>query len=318
MKVFQIQKPGKNTFRTIYAPDKDEKRKLSALVPQLNLLAEELDVFHVQHGFTEGRSPLTNAKVHVGWAYTVSFDLSDFFDTVTLDHVRKAIGGNVNGISLLAQCADAGCFQDGATRQGLPTSPALANMAASLMDRDIVERFCVRKGRFDPPAVYSRYADDLTLSCQTKATVDLLLQEIHKIVESHGFKINTAKTKVQAAVAGRRVICGVSVGEKDCAVPRGIRRRIRAGDHQSKYGLKRRTIRRLLFNARRGSRRLPLRVRLQYQLAGLKEWAKLRLPREAREPKRGPVMAVVTKAVAAVVHSTAVQKTFGYFGRKFS
>lgn len=318
MKVFQIHKPGKKTFRTIYAPDKDEKRRLRALVPQLNLLAEQLDVHHVQHGFTESRSPLTNAKVHVGWEYTVSFDLQDFFDTVTRDHVRKAIGGNVNGISLLAQCADSGCFQDGATRQGLPTSPALANIAASPMDTEIVERFCNRKGRFDPPAVYSRYADDLTLSCHTNATVDLLLQEIPKIVEKHGFRINPSKTKVQWSGAGNRVICGVSVSDKGCAVPRSVRRRIRAGEHQSKYGLKRRTIRRLLFNARRGTRRLPLRVRLEYSLFGLKEWAKLKLPREAREPKQSIVMAAVTKAVAAVVHSPVVQKTFGYFGRKFS
>lgn len=318
MTKFEILKPSGKT-RGIYSPDHNEKRKLRALVPQLNLLAEELDVHGVCHGFTEGRSPVTNAKQHIGYQFTVSFDLADFFDTVTFHHISNTIWtcGKDHLTNKLPLLTD--CFPDGAARQGLPTSPALANIAASPVDREIVERFCIRKGRFsEPPVRYTRYADDLTLSCRTQATVDLLLQEIPKIVEKFGFNINPAKTKVQCAKAGRRVICGVAVDDKGYYVPRDVRRRIRAGMHQSKHGLKRRAIRRLLFNSKRWRRKLPLRLRLEYQICGLKEWAKLKVPKESREPKKGVVMAAVSHAVNAVCHSSPVVKVLGYFGRKFS
>jgi hypothetical protein len=315
--IILIPKPGKpGKVRRIYIPDPELMRKLRAAVPMLNLNAESRDIYKVQHGFTEGRSPLTNAKVHIGYEYTVCFDLSDFFDTVTEKMVR-ALAKN-HDADMLGDLPVSAYFPDGATRQGLPTSPALANIAASPMDRVFVERFC-NKGRFvDPPCVYSRYADDLTFSCRTEATVQLLLEEVPKIVAAHGFKINPSKTKVQCAKAGRRIITGVAVDASGCYVPREIRRRIRAGDHQAKVGMKRRAIRRLLFNSRKWKRHLPLRLRMELQLKGLKEWALLKLPREARQPKQGAVMAAVTHAVSAVCHFGPVQKLTGYFGRKFS
>lgn len=316
MEKFSILKPNGKT-RLIYAPNRDEKRQLRAMVPQLNLIAEKLDVHGVQHGFTEGRSPLTNAKVHIGFEYTVSFDLTDFFDTVTMVHVCRACWDPALAAKLPHPISD--LFVDGAARQGLPTSPALANISASPMDNEIYERFCVRKARFGIVlAVYSRYADDLTFSTNSKATMDLLLQEIPKIVVAHGFKINESKTHIQCARAGRRIITGVAVDDKHCYVPRDIRRRIRAGNHQTRHGLRRRAIRRLLFNSGRWKVRLPLRLRLQYQLRGLKEWAKLKMPKEVKEPKHNLFTKAISVAVKGICSSAVVTKTLGYLGRKFT
>lgn len=318
MKVFTILKPSGKT-RTIYAPEREEKRTLRALVPQLNLLAEELDIYGVQHGFTEARSPLTNAKVHIGYRYTVSFDLQDFFDTVTFTHVSNAIWAagpagvkNAFGIPM-------SCFPDCAARQGLPTSPALANIAASPMDKEIVERFCRNRGRFaEPPCVYSRYADDLTFSCNTRTTVDFLLAEIPKVVVRHGFKLNPAKTHVQCAAAGRRIITGVAVDDKGCYVPRRVRRRLRAGAHQIKVGLTKRTIRRILSTRFRWRRRLPLHLRLTYQVQGLREWAKLKMPKDYEDRKPNAFVAGIKRFAATIKQCTPMKTVAGYFGRKFS
>lgn len=298
--------------RVCYNPDDETKRRLRALVPQLNLIAEELDVFHVQHGFTEGRSPVTNAKQHIGWEFTASFDLDSFFDTVTKAHIDKALSV-IRNHSVPYDLSE--CFVDDAARQGLPTSPALANIAASPMDRDIMA-LCP-KGRFaDPVLVYTRYADDLTFSCRTMATVSLLLQEIPKIVEKHGFKINPSKTKVQAAAAGRRIITGVAVGEKDVTITRDTRRRLRAGHHQDTEGLRRRNIRRLLFNRKRWNTKLPLRARFYFQLRGLREWAKLKAP--ANQPEiKSKALAVAAKVVTAVCGKNISNRIFGHYGRKF-
>lgn len=298
--------------RVCYNPDPELKRRLRALVPQLNLLAEELDVHHVQHGFTEGRSPVTNAKPHIGWEYTVSFDLADFFDTVTPEHVDRACP---NGFEFApGSVSFMSCFVDGAARQGLPTSPALANIAASPLDKDIMA-LCPR-GRFaDPVYIYTRYADDLTFSCHTMATVNLLLQEIPKLVEKHQFKINASKTKVQAAAAGRRIITGVAVGEKDITITREVRRRIRAGHHQDDNGLRKRNIRRMLFHKNRWKRRIPLRARFYSQLRGLKEWARLKAP--ANEPEhQNKAVAIAQKVVTAVCGKNISNRIFGSFTRR--
>lgn len=312
----KILRPKRNgTMRVCYNPDPELKRKLRALVPQLNLLAEELDVHHVQHGFTEGRSPVTNAKVHIGFAFTVSFDLENFFDTVTVKLVSRAIWRSEplkNRLSIPVEC-----WVDGAARQGLPTSPALANIAASPMDRDIMA-LCP-KGRFsERPFVYSRYADDLTFSCHTMATVELLKEEVPKIVERHGFKTNAAKTKVQAAVAGRRIITGVAVGQHDITIPREVRRKIRAAYHQDVAGLKRRNIRRILFSRNRWKTRLPLRARFYYGMKGLVEWGRLKLPKQTKlvEPKN-VVVRGVAKVVAAVAGQAVANRFAGAWTRRF-
>lgn len=298
-------------FRRVFCPDPELKRQLRARVPQLNLVAEELDVHRVQHGFTEGRSPLTNAKVHVGYAYSVCFDLIDFFPSVTSGLVYKALGPGRTVPSLVE------CFVEDMAAQGLPTSPALANIAASPMDAEIWERFCKTGGRFgSPPAVMTRYADDITLSTNSEVTVKLLLDEIPKIVERHGFKVNPEKTKVQCAKAGRRIITGIAVGEKDVEVPREIRRRIRAGKHQDKHGLRRRTIRRILLNQRKWKKRLPLRLRFHWQLQGLQQWARLKHPAELLRHKPSKVMAVAVKVVRAVCGETITQRVFGKYERR--
>lgn len=311
-----IQIPKSNgKVRVVVCPAPEEKRRLRALVGLLNLAAEQLDVHRVAHGFTEGRSPVTNAKVHIGWEFTVSFDLENCFDTISREMVETVL--KPVDIALFRSTLADGCFVDGVARQGLPTSPALCNIALAPMDKEIWERFCVRRGRFEePPCVYSRYADDLTFSCRTMATVQLLLAQIPEIVHKHGFKINAAKTKTQCARAGRRIITGISVGETDITISRELRRRLRAGAHQDKHGLRRRNIRRILFKSKTWRKNRPLRLRFYNQLKGLREWARLKPPHvPMREPTiLNKTVAAVVRGVKAVTHQAA--KSLG-FGRKF-
>jgi hypothetical protein len=199
--------------------------------------------------------------------------------------------------------------------QGLPTSPALANIAASPMDNEIMA-LCP-KGRFaERPFVYSRYADDLTFSCRTMATVELLLQKIPEIAERHGFQINAAKTKVQCAKAGRRIITGVAVGEHDITITRDVRRRLRAGHHQDTAGLKKRNVRRMLFGKRKWKKLLPLRYRFYCGLKGLVEWSKLKPPKNPPAPK-SKVAAVAAKFVTAIAGKNVSNKVMNAWARRF-
>jgi hypothetical protein len=231
-----IQIPKKNgKYRTIYVPDREEKQKFKNLLGELNRKAKNI-LSGVVHGFVPGRSPVTNALPHVGYEYTISFDLEDFFDTVTPEKVSKYLSKEEKEI----------VFVDGAARQGLPTSPAVANLAAADMDKAILK--WIKKT--DKNIVYTRYADDLSFSFNGSELIPVIKEKIPEIIKRNGFKVNERKTRVQAAVAGRRIICGVAVDKDGIYPTREVKRRLRAALHQENIKKAR----------------------------GLEEWMKLKLP----------------------------------------
>lgn len=252
MRLLHIQKkPG--SFRIVCAPDEKTKLELKSMVGKLEQKARAVCPEQVLHGFTLGKSPVTNAKAHVGYDHTLSFDLEDFFDTVGPQQLRGLLTKEEADKVLLDPGDGKGCR----AMQGLPTSPAVANIAAAAMDRAILQ--AIHKSGF--AIVYTRYADDLTFSFNALPARDWLKQEINSIVSRNGFKINKNKTHFQRAVVGRRVVTGVSVGETDVRAPRDVRRRLRAAMHQAK-----REVRGAASSAR-----------------GLAEWCMMKSPRKLTE-----------------------------------
>ncbi|SDG49079.1 Reverse transcriptase (RNA-dependent DNA polymerase) [Thermoanaerobacter thermohydrosulfuricus] len=242
MKIVQIPKRN-GEYRTIYVPDKKEKQKFKNLLGELNRKAKNI-LSNAVHGFVPGRSPVTNALAHVGYEYTISFDLEDFFDTVTPEKVSK----------YLTKEEKETVFVDGAARQGLPTSPVVANLAAADMDKAILK--WIKKTQKN--IVYTRYADDLTLSFNEPELIPVIKDKIPEIVKRNGFKINEKKTRVQAAIAGRRIICGIAVDKNGIYPTREVKRRLRAALHQGKIR----------------------------QAKGLEEWMKLKLPNSEKKEEK--------------------------------
>ena len=272
MKIIKIPKKDKS-FRVIYCPEPELKKRLRLMVPRLNGFAIFMDRHGVAHGFMPRRSPVTNAMAHCGFPFSLSFDLENWFDTVTPDHVM-----NVPGLMSDATCL---CFVDGAARQGLPTSPAMANIAAAPMDNDIMALRV--RGRLGWSfGAYTRYADDMTFSFEREATARWLKEIIPPLVERHKFKINPAKTRLQSARAGRRIITGVAVDDT-IHVPRKIKRRLRAARHQRNWP----------------------------QMRGLGEWARLRLPGNY-QPPTPPLdeQIIQTVSITYVAADTYVHATF--------
>jgi hypothetical protein len=191
---------------------------------------------HTVHGFYPGRNAVTNAMTHIGHRYTVTADLRNFFDTVKKEQVAFFLPPEV--VEKV--------FVDGSPGQGLPTSPAVANIAASWLDHDI--KWWAKQNGLK--IIYTRYADDLTISCDDEATRDAVLAALPDIVTRAGFELAGEKTKVYDAKAGRRMITGVAVGERDVYPSRRIKRKLRAALHQGNTS----------------------------SAAGLSEWAKCKLP----------------------------------------
>ena len=195
-------------------------------------------------------------------------------------------------------------FPDGAARQGLPTSPSLANIAATPIDNEIAG--LKKPGRFQS-FVYTRYADDLTFSCNTLDMIHYLQRVVPLIVRRHGFEVNASKTRIQSARSGMRMITGVAVGRSGIAAPRELKRKIRAGEHQVKHGLRRRFTLKLLDERRKGRLTGTFRLRLRRSLSGLKEWARLVRPKGCRpavvKPTAGQSVQIATANVIAAIKS---------------
>lgn len=259
-KIFKVRKKS-GSYRTIYAPDKLTKARLRECLPALADQARLLDVHGVQHGFSVNRSVVTNALAHVDWDYSMTFDLSDFFDSVKPGMVGFKTSHK--------------CFVEGAARQGLPTSPTLANIAASPMDSEIVE--LNRHGRFGTLFAYTRYADDLSFSFNHPWIAFLLRKHVPEIAARHGFQVNAEKTHWMSARAGRRTITGVAVDKDGVHPTRESKRRLRAALHQKATGkICGRTLAKLLARKRKGA---TLAGMLCGQARGLVEWVKLKLPK---------------------------------------
>jgi RNA-directed DNA polymerase len=236
--------------RTIYVPSHNEKPKYQVLVSQIARRARQLDRAGVMHGFISGRSPVTNARAHIGHAWTVSFDLADFFDHVTADRLKGKLPAVVIETVIV----------EGVARQGLPTSPAAANVAAADLDNAILKWIDKRQKGI----VYTRYADDLTFSGDAESARLATLVMVPQIVKRCGWKLREDKTHVQLARHGRRHICGVAVDDQGVHPTRAMKRKLRAAEHHARV--------------KSGQDQ----VSAKHHAAGLREWCRLRPPRERR------------------------------------
>ncbi len=216
-KIIKLPK-GDGAFRTIYAPSKAYKEKLSSFLLNLQQKLHNADEDKTIHGFMRGRGPVSNAQKHVGYAFTLSLDLKDFFDSVTSEMAKEYLSDEELEL----------CFIDGIARQGLPTSPLIANLAFLKLDEKIKEAI-EEEGVY---TVYTRYADDLIFSFNHKEFAATLEPLVEKIVTKGGFTLNRKKTKLQSANDGRRMITGIGVDERGIHPSRKLKRQIRAALHQ--------------------------------------------------------------------------------------
>lgn len=224
MRIISLPKKAPGEYRKVYIPQGEEMTRLKMLVGPLTKKASNVCQSEVVHGFMPGRNPVTNALKHVGFKYTLCFDLADFFESVTPDRLR----------GLLSQDEMMTVFVDGAARQGLPTSPPVSNIAAAAMDKAILKKL----SKVEAECVYTRYADDLSFSFNDPSLNDQIRHFLPEIVGRNGFRINPAKTRIMCAISGRRHITGVAVD--DAIHPtRHSKRRLRAARHQDKRNVAR-------------------------------------------------------------------------------
>src|SRR5262245_40906729 len=179
------------------------------------LLREMQDKLHIDlnqlydahpraHGFIEKRSIATNAADHIGKRWVLNVDLTDFFPTINFGRVRGLFMKPPFelGPAAATVCAQIVTYRNGLP-QGAPTSPVLSNFIASTLDRRLFR--LARQNKL----VYSRYADDITLSTNLAQFPPAIA--IREQIAGGGFKVVAGDLLEQAITASGFAINGNKV-----------------------------------------------------------------------------------------------------------
>lgn len=215
--------------RLIEAP----KSSLKAVQHQiLRGILDHVPPHSAAHGFVRKKSIRSNALPHVGKRVILKFDLENFYPTVTFSRVVaifRSLGYCREAALWLARLTtsdtpddirdqlyrrdlEAERWRPYARRhlpQGAPTSPALANLSAFVLDL----RLAGLARKFN--AAYTRYADDLTFSGDEtfKKSLAVFIPLVQKIIAQERFRVNRFKRRV-VRNNQRQMVTGVVVNEK--------------------------------------------------------------------------------------------------------
>lgn len=207
--------PKKNgEIRCINAPQEPLKHVQRLLAKRLVAVQEEnyLKSNAIVHGFTRKRGIITNGKSHRNKRFVLNIDLEDFFDSFHFGRVKGYFQKNQFFMlpeEVAACIANIACY-NGKLPQGAPSSPVITNLICAILDRRLAA--IAKKFRL----TYTRYADDLTFSTNSKVFLekkDELLSEIYAVIEKSGFKVNHYKTRISYRDS-RQEVTGLVVNNK--------------------------------------------------------------------------------------------------------
>ncbi|MCD6180267.1 MAG: retron St85 family RNA-directed DNA polymerase [Bacteroidales bacterium] len=183
-------------LREIRQPRKDLKA-IQAWI--LRNILDKLSPTTFATAYIKNRNISDNVTPHSNNRHFVLLDLEDFFSSISIRRAAKVfllIGYSKKAASILARL----CTCDGSLPQGAVTSPSLSNLIAAKLDRRIAGYTSRRN------IIYTRYADDITLSSNNPATLSLSLPRIIKIIKSEHLKPNMDKLRV----LGPRKRCSIT------------------------------------------------------------------------------------------------------------
>jgi retron-type reverse transcriptase len=204
----------KGGFREIKQPSKDLKG-IQAWI--LRNILDRLSPSPFATAYVKKKNIADNVLPHRSNRYFLCLDLEDFFPSISIRRVSKifsTIGYSKRAAILLARlctCSEGRYFErsspafEGNLPQGAITSPSLSNLISAKLDRRIAGYTSRRN------IIYTRYADDITLSSNNPKVLCQALPRILKIIKSDHFTPNMDKLRV----LGPRRNCSITGLVKD-------------------------------------------------------------------------------------------------------
>lgn len=226
---FEMRKK-RGGFRKIDSPQKGLR------VIQKNLAAlfeENIGFKSCVQGFIKERGILVNASLHKKSDWVLNVDIKDFFGSISFGRVRavfiaKPFEFHPDVATVVAQIC---CFKN-YLPQGAATSPIVANIVASTLDNRILKY--IRSQRL----IYSRYADDITISAKRIFPREIahindgktiIGEDLANIFSRARFEINEKKSRLQSKYS-RQEVTGLIVNKK-INVPAEYKNKLRTAIH---------------------------------------------------------------------------------------
>ena len=184
-----------------------------------------LSVHHSVHSYRLKRGIISNASLHSRKRFVGNFDIENFFGSITLDQVKAHLV-SVGFDSTSALTIGGLCCKNGHLPQGACTSPTVSNFILFDFDQKMYEH-CMTLN-----LVYSRYADDITISGDHRGLIAASIEEAEKILKQrYKLLLNGKKTRISSEHCQQRVT-GIVVNE--CVLPpRKFRRDVRFAFHKA-------------------------------------------------------------------------------------
>jgi len=214
---YYISKKNKSKKRKIDSPSKGLKG-IQRWV--LKNYFNNLPVAKRANGFISGRGIKRNAKYHIDKQFLLMIDIKDFSPSISQKMVYEALAKHFEDRELTLKLSKL-CTYTRKLPQGAPTSPLLSNIVFKEIDEQI-SSFCNTK-----LVVYSRYADDLVFSSETKNTLSEVYAFVNNIFSKYPFNINHSKTRYLSR-KGAMKVTGININEGRLTVSKEIKRNMRS------------------------------------------------------------------------------------------
>ncbi len=212
-----IKKKKKGSKREIDAPS-NELKSIQRWV--MSNYFSSIPISNRANGFIKGRGIKRNAQFHINKSYILAIDIKNFFPSITQGMVYQSLKKHFDDDELTYKLAKL-CTYKRRLPQGAPTSPILSNIVFKDID-DEITNFC--KVRL---VAYSRYADDMVFSSNTKNVLVEIYFFVNRLLKEHSFVINTSKTKYLSG-KGRMSITGININAGKLTVNQEIKRNLRS------------------------------------------------------------------------------------------
>lgn len=206
--------------RLIAQPSRELKAIQSWL---LRNILDKLSSSDASKGFELRTSIRDNADPHIGSNVILCLDIENFFPSVPANKVY-GVFSSLGYTKSISSAFTSICTYKGFLPQGSPASPKLANLVCSKLDSRI-QGYAGKRG-----ITYTRYADDITLSCQSIKKIDKARSFVQTIIRDEGFRVNKNKTRL-LGLRRKKSVTGLVVSSNKTGVGREVYRELRVKIH---------------------------------------------------------------------------------------
>ena len=234
-----VIKDTKDHYRHFQIPKKSDPKKMRQIDAPDEILASIQETYKslidnilnfqahkAAHAYVKERSVVTAMKVHQKnkSKWFLQIDLKDFFNSIDGVWLKKMLNQVYPFPFIPEEHLDKMIemsLLDGCLPQGSKLSPTLTNAVMVPIDYELTERLHNYKRHH---YVYTRYADDITISCKEKFNPNEIMSVIREIFSKWKvpFRINNKKTRFGSS-AGRNYHLGLIIN-KDNKISAGHER----------------------------------------------------------------------------------------------